>query len=190
MIDVKGDLHLKIRAAREALLMKLDGLSDFDVRRPLTTTGTNLLGLVKHNTVSDSRYFGLVFDRPCPEPIPTWDDASAYGTDFWANEDETRSGIVDLSRRVWIHADKTIEALTLDASGFVPWWDEKTVTLFTVMVHRLCNLARHAGHADVLREGLDGVVGVDKNAYLHGLGEEYWSKRREVIERAARSTHP
>jgi len=188
MIDVKADLYLKIRTAREALLMKLDGLSDFDVRRPLTTTGTNLLGLVKHNAVSDSRYFGLVFDRPCPEPIPAWDDVSAYGTDFWASEDETRSGIVDLSKRVWVHADDTIEALALDASGFVPWWDEKTVTLFTVMVHRLCNVTRHAGHADVLREGLDGVVGVDENAYLHGLGEEFWSKRREMIESAARST--
>ena len=75
MIDVKGHLHQKMRAAREALLTKLDGLSDIDVRRPLTTTGTNLLGLVKHNAVSDSRYFGLVFDRPCPERIPAWDDA-------------------------------------------------------------------------------------------------------------------
>jgi len=187
MIDVKGHLHQKMRAAREALLTKLDGLSDFDVRRPLTTTGTNLLGLVKHNAVSDSRYFGLVFDRPFPEPIPAWDDVSAFGTDFWANEDETRSDIVDLYRRVWVHTDDTIDALALDAPGFVPWWDETTVPLFTVIVHRLCNLTRHAGHADILREGLDGAVGVDDNTYLHGLGEEFWSERREVIERAARS---
>jgi Protein of unknown function (DUF664) len=58
----------------------------------------------------------------------------AWGTDHWANDDETRDGIVDLYRRVWGHTDTTIETLDLDSSGYVPWWDE-TVRLFNVMVH-------------------------------------------------------
>ena len=53
---------------REALAWKLDGLCDYDIRRPLTATGTNLLGLVKHAAVSGSRYFGEVCGRPFPEP--------------------------------------------------------------------------------------------------------------------------
>lgn len=70
----KAHLHDHLRWVREALVWKLDGLLDYDVWRPLTITGTNLLGLVKHNAIWDSRYFGEVFDRPFPELLPRWDD--------------------------------------------------------------------------------------------------------------------
>jgi hypothetical protein len=90
----KAHLHDHLRWVREALVWKLDGLSDYDVRRPLTVTGTNLLGLVKHNAIWDARYFGEVFDRPFPEPLPRWDDATAAGTDLWATEDESRADII------------------------------------------------------------------------------------------------
>ena len=114
--------------------------------------GTNLLGLVKHNAISDSRYFGDVFGRPFPEPLPRWDDFAVVDTDHWATDGETRAGGVDLYRRVWSHSDATIEALDLDARGYVPWWQEE-VPLFKVMVHRLSDATRHAGHADILPEG-------------------------------------
>jgi Protein of unknown function (DUF664) len=87
--------------------------------------------LVKHNAVSDSRYFGDVFDRPFPEPLPRWEDPAAFGTDHWATEDETRADVVGLYQRVWRHADATIEALDLDARGYVPWWQEE-VPLFSL----------------------------------------------------------
>lgn len=192
MIDevAKAHLHRKLRAVREALVWKLDGLSEYDVRRPLTPTGTNLLGLVKHNAISDSRYFGEVFGRPFPERLPRWDDLAAFGTDHWATEHETRAEIVDLYRRVWSHSDATIGALDLDARGYVPWWQEE-VPLFNVMVHRLSDATRHAGHADILREGLDGAVGVDAEAPpLHGRESSFWEARREVIESAARAVDP
>ena len=48
--DIKKQLHLYLRGARETLVWKLEGLSEYDMRRPLTPTGTNLLGLVKHST--------------------------------------------------------------------------------------------------------------------------------------------
>ncbi|MCU1379131.1 MAG: type restriction-modification system methyltransferase subunit, partial [Acidimicrobiales bacterium] len=88
MIDdvAKAHLHDNLRWVREALVWKLTGLSEYDIRRPMTPTGTNLLGVVKHNAIWDSRYFGEVFDRPFPEPLPRWNDEAAHGTDHWATE--------------------------------------------------------------------------------------------------------
>jgi Protein of unknown function (DUF664) len=187
---VKAHLHQKLRAAREALVWKLDGLSDYDIRRPMTATGTNLLGLVKHNAISDSRYFGDVFDRPFPEPLPRWDDPAADFVDHWATEHETRAQIVDLYRRVWTHSDATIETLNLDDRGYVPWWQEE-VPLLNVMAARLVDSVRHAGHADILREWIDGAVGIDANSLpLHGRDSSYWDARRALIENAARAAGP
>lgn len=184
---VKAHLHQKLRAAREALVWKLDGLSDYDIRRPLTPTGTNLLGLVKHNAISDSRYFGDVFDRPFPEPLPRWDDPAADFTDHWATEHESRQDIIELYRRVWDHSDDTINVLDLGDRGYVPWWDEK-VPLLNVMAARLVDAVRHAGHADILREWLDGSVGVDADSRpLHGRDSSYWETRRTLIDDTARA---
>jgi hypothetical protein len=138
MIDdlAKEYLHDGLRLIREALVWKLDGLSEHDIRRPLTSTGTNILGLVKHSATWEARYFGDVFGRPFPEPLPPWDDESADGTDFWATEDESREDVVGLYRRVWEHSDGTIDALPIDAPGHVPWWPRPNVKLFNIMVHR------------------------------------------------------
>ena len=77
MIDdlAKDYVHDELRFTRQALVWKLDGLSEYDIRRPLTTTGTNLLGLVKHLASWEARYFGEIFDRPFPEPLPRWQDS-------------------------------------------------------------------------------------------------------------------
>ncbi|QUQ70851.1 DinB family protein [Kutzneria sp. CA-103260] len=116
----KRYLHGDLREVREEMVGRLDGLSEYDVRRPLTSTGTNLLGLVKHLTLSESRCFGEVFGRPFPEALPRWDDLGARGLDMWAAEDETRVEIIGRYRRVWEHSDATIEALAVDAPGHVP----------------------------------------------------------------------
>jgi Protein of unknown function (DUF664) len=192
MIDefAKEHLHDHLRWVREALVWKLDGLCEYDIRRPLTSTGTNLLGLVKHCAVSGSRYFGEVFDRPFPEPLPRWDDEAANDAQFWAAEHETRDEIVGLYQRVWEHSDATIKALAIDAPGYVPWWRED-VMLFNIMVHVLSDTTRHAGHADVLREQLDGAVGMlPQSAALHGRDSAFWEARRATIEQAARAAGP
>ncbi|NKE61665.1 DinB family protein [Lentzea sp. PSKA42] len=162
MIDefAKEYLHSDLRELRQAVVWKLDGLAEPDVRRPLTDSGTNLLGLVKHLALWESRYFGEVFGRPFPEPLPRWDDLAARGTDMWATEQETREDVVDRYRRVWAHSDATISALAVDSSGHVPWWPRPDVMLFNVLVHVLTETARHAGHADILREQIDGATGV------------------------------
>jgi hypothetical protein len=190
MIDefAKKYLHGDLNWIREALLWKLDGLSEYDIRRPLTPTGTNLLGLVKHLATWEARYFGEVFGRPFPEPLPRWDDETASGTDFWATEHETRDKITSFYRRVWEHSDATINALPIDAPGHVPWWPRPDVKLFNIMVHILSETNRHAGHADILREQLDGAVGTDSHsAALQESHGAYWESRYATIEQAAKA---
>ena len=150
-------------------------------------TGTNLLGLIKHLATWEARYFGEVFGRPFPEPLPRWDDEAASGTDLWATEHESREEIVDLYRRVWKHSDATIEALPIDAPGHVEWWPRPEVKLFNIMVHILNETNRHAGHADILREQLDGAVGVDAQTTMSRGDADRWVAKRAEIERAARA---
>jgi hypothetical protein len=188
MIDelAKSTLHGRLRRDRKALLWKLDGLSEYDARRPLTVTGTNLLGLVKHVASVEARYFGEVFGRPSPRPLPRWQDDD--GSDLWAAEDETRDQIIDSYRRTWEHSDATITELPLDAPGHVPWWPEPypRTNLFAVLVHVLGETNRHAGHADILREGVDGRTGTrpeHEMPFDEDVRAAYWAK----IEQAARS---
>jgi uncharacterized damage-inducible protein DinB len=186
MIDefAKAYLHDDLRWIRDGLLAKLDGLSEYDIRRPLTRTGTNLLGLVKHLTVTEARYFGEIFDRPFPEPLHRWDDKAARSADMWVAEHETRTDIVDRYRRAWAHADATIEALAIDAPGHVPWWPRPHVKLFNVMVHVVAETNRHAGHADILREQLDGATeNTERDA-------AFWADRCAMVEQAARAARP
>jgi len=88
--EAKADLHRYLRAAREALLWKLDGLSEYDIRRPMTPTGTNLLGLVKHLTAVELGYFGDTFGRPSNEPVPWMGPDVEPNVDMWATADESR----------------------------------------------------------------------------------------------------
>ncbi|MFI8358363.1 DinB family protein [Streptomyces cyaneofuscatus] len=191
MIDefAKHDLHQRLRRERNTLLWKLDGLSEYDVRRPLTATGTNLLGLVKHVATVEARYFGEVFDRPSPEPLPRWQESD--GSDLWAAHDETRDQVIEFYRRTWEHSDATIDALPLDAPGHVPWWPEPytNTSLFAVMVHVLSESVRHAGHADILREGLDGRTGL-RAEHEQQIDEEARAAYCAKIEQAARSAAP
>ncbi|MER7994752.1 DinB family protein [Micromonospora chalcea] len=183
----KQYLHNDLRQIREVLLWKLDGLSEYDVRRPLTASGTNLLGLVKHLAFTEARYFGEVFGRPFPEPLPRWDDPDPDGTDMWATEHETREEVIGRYRRVAEHADATIDALAVDAPGHVPWWPRPDVKLFNILVHVVAETNRHAGHADILREQLDGSTGAWAG-YAHLEPDQpTLTVRRAMIERAARA---
>jgi hypothetical protein len=190
MIDTfaKEYLHEDLREIRQTMLWKLDGLSEYDIRRPLTSTGTNLLGLVKHLSHTEARYFGDVFGRPFAERLPWWDDDAEADADLWVTEAETRAEIIDRYHRVWEHADATIEALDIDAPGHVPWWPRPDVMLFNVLVHVLTETNRHAGHADLLREQLDGATGTAET-YPDQPGRDaaFWRAQRAKIEAAARA---
>jgi hypothetical protein len=190
MIDrlAKEYLHRELGEIRDTMVWKLDGLTEYDIRRPLTATGTNLLGLIKHLSITEARYFGDVFGRPFPERLPWWDEDAEPGTDQWVTEHETRAEVVDRYRRIGEHADGTIDALDIDAPGRVPWWPSPEVTLFKVLVHVLTETNRHAGHADILREQLDGTKGTSAGqATRSGRDMAFWADRRARIDAAARA---
>ncbi|MDI1459548.1 DinB family protein [Catellatospora sp. KI3] len=165
--DAKAALHNYLREAREGLIWKLDGLSEREARLPRTETGTNLLGILKHCLNVEAGYFGPTFGREFPTPgelVPTEAFEQDPQADWYAREDETKDGLIDLYRRVAAFADETIERLPLGAPGLVPWWrpENQAVTLHRVIIHVTCDLARHAGHADILREQHDAAVGLGR----------------------------
>lgn len=165
--DPKAVLQRYLQQTRDALVWKLEGLGERDVRLPRTPTGTNLLGLVRHCAYVEIAYFGPTFGREWPDPaVPGYvtdeqGDADPQA-DWWVPAEISTGELLDFYRSVWEFADATIDALPLAAEGRVPWWPEEraTVTLQLVIVHVIADLARHAGHADVLREGIDGAAGL------------------------------
>ena len=160
--DPKTDLHRYLQDAREALLWKLDGLTEYNIRRPMVPTGTNLLGLIKHVASVELGYFGDTFGRPFGERLPWLEDDAEPNADMWATADESREQITGLYRRAWAHSDATIGALALDDIGHVPWWPESRseVTLHKILVHMIAETDRHAGQADIVRELIDGAAGL------------------------------
>jgi uncharacterized damage-inducible protein DinB len=186
--DPKADLHRYLQTAREALLWKCDGLSEYDARRPMTPTGTNLLGLVKHVASVEAGYLGETFGRRFDEPLPWFDDDAEPNADMWASADESREQIFDLYRRVWAHSDATVDTLALDAIGHVPWWPDEhsEVTLHRILVHMIAETDRHAGHADIVRELIDGAAGVrDGNDNMTPGDGEWWTAYRARLEQVA-----
>jgi uncharacterized damage-inducible protein DinB len=187
--EAKADLHRYLQSARETLLWKLDGLAEYDMRRPLTPTGTNLLGLVKHVAGVEIGYFGEVFDWPTEESVPWLADDAEDNADMWATADESREDIVGLYRRVWAHSDATIGALDLDAPGRVPWWpaERREVSLHRILVHVSAETYRHAGHADIVRELIDGDVGMFRDTANLPPGDRlWWEDYRNRLEKVAR----
>jgi uncharacterized damage-inducible protein DinB len=187
--DPKADLHRYLQDAREALLWKLDGLTEYDVRRPMVPTGTNLLGLVKHVASVEFGYFGDCFGRPYDERLPWLEDDAEPNADMWATAEESREQIIALYRRACAHADATIEALPLDTVGHVPWWppEHSRVTLYHLLVHTIAEAHRHAGHADIIRELIDGSAGLlNGNDNLPPGGQGWWQSHRDRLETIAR----
>jgi uncharacterized damage-inducible protein DinB len=189
-MDDKAVLHNYLRTRRADLLGKLDGLSEYDARRPLTPTGTNLLGLVKHVASVELGYFGDVFGRPSGVELPWFADDADPDADLWAAADETREQIIELHRVSAAHSDATIEALPLDAAGEVPWWtgERRHVTLHQILVHMCVETAHHLGHADILRELIDGTAGQrpgDPN--LSPRTPAGWAEHRARIDAGART---
>jgi len=185
----KADLHRYLQIARDALLWKVDGLSEYDIRRPLVPTGTNLLGLVKHMASVEAGYLGDTFGRPFGEPLPWFYEDAEPNADMWATAEESRDQIVGLYHRVWANSDATIEALPLEATGQVSWWSEerRQVTLHRILIHMIAETNRHAGHADIVRELIDGAVGmVRANDNLPSGDEAWWRAYRDRLERVAR----
>ena len=184
--DAKAILHRYLTQVRQAVLWKLDGLSDYEVRRPLVPTGTNLLGLVKHLACVELGYFGICFGRTLPAPPPWSDDDPT--ADMWATEEESRDAIIGLYRTACALADDTIAGNDLDARARVPWWPEERseTTLEHLLVHVVTETNRHCGQADIVRELIDGAVGLNPDrSNLPDRDGAWWAAYRARLEETA-----
>jgi hypothetical protein len=190
MDEVKAELHRKLQAVRAGLLSKLDGLGEYDLRRPLTPTGTNLLGLVKHMAGNEYVYLGTSFGRPPPETLAWEEDGSIWdGADMWATPDQSSDYLIGLYRRACEHGDRTVQELELDAPGRVPHWpaERADTTLGVLLIRTVAETAQHAGHADIVRELIDGRAGPDHDE----LGDaETWRAYLAGIQAAADTFKP
>ena len=184
----KHDLHRYLRDARASMLWKLEGLPEYDMRRPLVPTGTNLLGLVKHVALVELGYLGETFGRPFEGWAPQAASDTEPNADQWVAAEESPDQVVEFYREVWRHCDETFWALPLDAPGRVPWWPEEraATTLHHVTVRVIAETNRHAGHADILRELIDGRIGwVEGNDNLPSTDPGWWESYRSSLEEIA-----
>jgi|SRR5690625_3828262 len=185
MTAMKSELHAKLRDAREAVLSRLEGLSEYDLRRPMTPTGTSILGLVKHLAGGEYVYFGESFGRPPQPQLPWVADGTIWdGADMWATADESSDDIVGLYRQACVHGDETIATLDLDAPARVPHWpeDRRDTTLGVLLIRMLDETAHHAGHVDIVRELVDGRGGPDRDE----MGDaDWWADYVSTIQAAA-----
>ena len=188
MPDPKDTLKRYLQSHRDAMLWKLEGVPEREARWPHTATGTNLLGLVKHLAIMEFGYFGDVFHRPSHEPMPWLAPDAEANADMWATADESRDWVIDFYRRAWSHSDGTIDALDLTAPGLVPWWgpERQNVTLHQILVHVIAETARHAGHADIVRELIDGQAGLRRdNSNLPDNEQQWWTDYVAKLRRTA-----
>jgi Protein of unknown function (DUF664) len=183
--DLKQELHSKLQASRAAMLSKLDDLSEYDRRRPMTPTGTNLLGLVKHLAGLEYGYLGDAFGYPAQEKMAWIDDGSIWeAADMWAKPDESSDYLTGLYRRACAHADGVIEALSLDTPGSVAHWppDRRDTTLGVLLIRMVAETAQHAGHADIVRELIDGRGGPDQASIDEATWQGYVGQIRAAAE--------
>jgi hypothetical protein len=152
--DEKESLHVSLDRHRDAVLWKLEGLDDTELRRAMTPSGTSLLGLVKHLASVEYSWFCQTFGRQT-EPLPPVDDDPE--ADMRARPDETTEDILAFYGRARSAADQVIDELDIEATGTA--WSGATVSLRWVLIHMVEETARHAGHVDIMRELIDGMAG-------------------------------
>ena len=183
---IRDDDHGYLQECRHQVLTSVDGLSEYELRRPMTPTGTNLLGVVKHLIGIEAGYLGACLDRPFDRPLP-WidDDATGPNRDMWATADESAGYLVDLYRRACDHSDAVLAELGLAASASVPWWPKgsRSTTAEALLSRVLKDTAMHAGQLQILRELVDGRAGADRE----DAGDDaWWSDYTQRLELLAR----
>jgi uncharacterized damage-inducible protein DinB len=150
----KESLKVALDRHRDAILWKLEGLDDEQLRRPMVPSGTSLLGLVKHLAAVEYGWFCDTFGRDA-EPLPFDDDDP--DADLRIEPGETTEDVLAFYGRARAAADQAIDELDVEDTGTA--WFGEAVTMRWVLIHMVEETARHAGHVDILRELIDGMAG-------------------------------
>jgi hypothetical protein len=152
----KESLKAALERHRDVVMWKIDGLDDAQLRRPMTPSGTSVLGLVKHLASVEFGWFCDTFDRPV-ELLSSIDYDADEESDMRVAPDETTADIVSYYERARAAANAAIDEIDLETVGRS--WDNNPVSMRWVLIHMLEEDARHAGHLDILRELIDGAAG-------------------------------
>ena len=150
----KQSLHASLDRQRDVVLWKIRGLTDEQLRRPMTPSGTNLIGLVKHLAAVEYGWFCETFGRPSDTPEFDESDPDA---DMRAGPDESTADIVAYYGRARAAADQVVKEVGIEELG-TAWFGDQ-VSMRWVLIHMIEETARHAGHMDILRELIDGATG-------------------------------
>ncbi len=146
-----GPLLQYLRQGRDAMMRALDGLGEYDARRPLTPSRTNILGLVKHLVGVERSYLGECVGRAPEFRLPWEEDGSIWdGADMWLRPEESRDYVVGLYHQAWQNSDASIDALPLETEAYVHWWkeDNRRPCLASLITRVVAETAQHAGHAE------------------------------------------
>ena len=147
----------RLAGQRRHVIKQLEDLTDDQLRRPVLPSGWSCLGLVRHLTVSDERYWFAVV--VAGEPLDFWPEGD--NGDWRVDPNEPVEAVLDAYRSAIARSDEIIPALSLDDPPAHPedWWESAGLhfpDLRTVLVHVLVETSTHAGHLDAVRELLDG----------------------------------
>jgi hypothetical protein len=143
---------------REALIKKLDGVSDHDARRAPTASSLSLLSLVKHSAIWERRWFQVIvagrsFHGEWPEVRTEEPDQT-----FQLTDDDTVKTVLAYYWEQIAASQQILGSFDLDAP--CAWPEMAEQNLRWVALHMIEETARHAGHADIIRETIDGSRGV------------------------------
>ncbi len=141
---------------RDAMIRKLDGVSDTDARRTPTASALSLLGILKHCALWERRWFQvIVAGRTFPGE---WPEVQSEGNvdDFVVGDEDTVAGWVAVYREQTAESRRIVSGLELDAPCAQP--ENSDINVRWVLGHMIEEIARHAGHADIIRETIDGAT--------------------------------
>ena len=151
----RESLQVSLDRHRDAVLWKLEGLDDADLRRPVLPSGNTLLGLVKHLATWEYAWICRTFGHPAEPPLP-FDDGDE-DADGRVEPHESTADILAFYAGARAAADQVISEVDLDTVGTTMFGD--SVSLRWALIHILEDTARHAGHIDIMRELIDGMIG-------------------------------
>jgi uncharacterized damage-inducible protein DinB len=156
--DEKEQLLAFLEQQRKVLRLTAYGLTDSQARTRSTASPLTIAGLLKHVTKAENHWIDMVSGQAAPP------DEDTYDRGFSLSDNETLTGILLAHERTATRTEELVGGMSVEAGvpvpPGVPWFpsDIEAWTLRWVLLHLIEETARHAGHADIIRESIDGAT--------------------------------